>query len=42
MELAGTMSGEPLYAACGYQAIERFVDDRGGVGVPLVRMGKAV
>ena len=42
VELAGTMSGEPLYAACGYQAIERFVDDRGGVGVPLVRMGKAV
>ena len=42
VELAGTMSGEPLYTACGYQAIERFVDDRGGVGVPLVRMGKAV
>ncbi len=36
------MSGEPLYAACGYQPIERFEDDRGGAAVPLVRMGKAL
>ena len=42
VELAGTMSGEPLYRACGYQPIERFSDDRGGVAVPLVRMGKAL
>jgi GNAT superfamily N-acetyltransferase len=42
VELAGTMSGEPLYAACGYAPIERFEDDRGGVAVPLVRMGKSI
>ena len=42
VELAGSMSGEPLYRACGYQPIERFTDDRGGVAVPLVRMGKAL
>lgn len=40
-ELMGTMAGEPLYRACGYQPIERIesapVD---GVSVPLVRMGK--
>jgi len=42
VELAGTMSGQPLYAACGYQVIEPFEDDRGGVAVPLVRMGKAL
>jgi GNAT superfamily N-acetyltransferase len=40
MELAGTMAGEPLYRTCGYQPIERFTDERGGVAVPLVRMGK--
>jgi len=42
VELAGTLSGQPLYAACGYEAIERFEDDRGGVAVPLVRMGKSL
>jgi GNAT superfamily N-acetyltransferase len=40
VELAASMSGEPLYRACGYQPIERFNDDRGGAAVPLVRMGK--
>ena len=39
-ELTATMAGEPLYRACGYQEIERFLDDRGGAPVPLVRMGK--
>src|SRR5262245_18961885 len=39
-ELVATMAGEPLYRACGYQAIERFVDDRGGSAVPLARMSK--
>ena len=38
----GTMSGEPLYRACGYRPIERIQDPRGGVPVPLVRMGKAL
>jgi GNAT superfamily N-acetyltransferase len=42
VELAGTLSGEPLYASCGYVEIERFEDDRGGAPVPLVRMGKAI
>ncbi len=42
-ELAGTMAGEPLYAACGYRQIERFsAPTFGGVEVPLVRMGKAL
>ena len=40
MELMASMAGEPLYRACGYQARERVIDDRGGVGVPLVRMSK--
>jgi len=42
VELAGTLSGQPLYAACGYKAFEQFEDDRGGVAVPLVRMGKSL
>ncbi len=42
VELAGTLSGQPLYKACGYEPIEAFEDARGGVAVPLVRMGKAL
>ena len=42
VELVATMGGEPLYLANGYREIERFEDDRGGVPVPLVRMGKAL
>ncbi len=43
-ELAGTLSGEPLYAACGYQVIERFIAPQtlDGIQVPLVRMGKTL
>ncbi len=41
-ELAGTLSGQPLYEACGYAVLDRFEDDRGGVAVPLLRMGKAL
>lgn len=37
-QLVATLAGEPLYAAVGYRVIERFIDDRGGVGVPLIRM----
>jgi len=37
-----TLAGEPLYRACGYAPIEHLADDRGGVPVPLVRMGKAL
>ena len=39
-ELVATLSGEALYAACGYVAIERFSDARGGAAVPLLRMAK--
>ena len=39
-ELVATLAGEPLCTACGYLPIERFVDERGGTGVPLRRMGK--
>ncbi len=39
-ELAATLSGLPLYRSCGYIDIERISDTRGGVAVPLIRMGK--
>ncbi len=42
VQLAGTLSGEPLYRACGYHVIERIVDERAGVPVPLAIMGKAL
>jgi GNAT superfamily N-acetyltransferase len=41
-ELMATMAGEPLYRACGFQAIERIEDDRGGAAVPLLRMSKVL
>jgi GNAT superfamily N-acetyltransferase len=41
-ELMATMAGEPLYRACGYQPVERVVDDRGGAGVPLLKMAKTI
>jgi len=40
VELMATKSGEPLYLACGYKAIEHILDDRGGAPVPLIRMRK--
>lgn len=40
VELVATLSGEPLYRACGYLPLETFADDRGGTAVPLIRMGK--
>jgi GNAT superfamily N-acetyltransferase len=43
VELAGTMSGVPLYRACGYRDIQAFeADTRAGVRIPLIRMGKAI
>lgn len=39
-ELMATLAGEPLYRACGYSAVERLTDDRGGTAVPLLRMTK--
>ena len=40
VELMATLSGEPLYRACGYREIERKPADVGGVKVPLILMGK--
>ena len=42
VELAATLSGQPLYEAAGYTPIRTFADDRGGVPVPLILMGKAI
>ncbi len=43
VELAATMAGVPLYAACGYRALEDFeADTPTGVRVPLKRMGKTL
>ena len=40
-ELMATLSGEPLYRACGYTPIERVAPPGpDGVTVPLIRMGK--
>jgi GNAT superfamily N-acetyltransferase len=41
-ELAATLAGVPLYEVCGYEAVERFDEPRGGVPVPLVRMAKTL
>ena len=40
MELMATLSGEPLYRACGFQETERVRDARGGAAVPLLKMRK--
>ncbi len=43
VELMATLSGEPLYLACGYLPIQRTIAAAaGGVEVPGVRMGKAI
>ena len=42
VELMATMSGEPLYRACGYEPGEGVLDERGGVAVPLLRMSKSL
>ena len=43
VELMATMSGEPLYRACGYHDIQRIIAaSKDGVDVPGVRMGKAL
>lgn len=41
-ELMATLSGEPLYLACGYLPVERVEDARGGAAVPLIKMRKAL
>jgi N-acetylglutamate synthase-like GNAT family acetyltransferase len=42
LELMATLAGEPLYAADGFQAIERVEDPAAGTPVPLVRMRREV
>lgn len=42
VELMATLAGEPLYAACGYQEIERTTTNVDGLDVPVVRMGKSL
>jgi GNAT superfamily N-acetyltransferase len=39
-ELMATLSGEPLYIASGYRAVERIETLIAGVSVPLIRMHK--
>lgn len=40
-EMMATLSGEPLYRACGYTPIEHVAaPGPDGVTVPLIRMGK--
>jgi GNAT superfamily N-acetyltransferase len=41
-ELMATLSGQPLYLACGYSPVEAVSDSRGGTAVPLMRMRKAL
>lgn len=42
VELMATLSGEPLYRACGYLPVEPISDARGGAPVPLLRMRKSL
>jgi GNAT superfamily N-acetyltransferase len=43
VELMATLSGEPLYLACGYHPIQAIIAaSKDGVDVPGVRMGKAL
>lgn len=44
VELMATLSGEPLYRACGYEEIERvsLIPPNAAVAVPLIRMGKSL
>lgn len=42
LELVSTLPGEPLYAACGFGALERFDLHLTGVDVPVVRMHRSL
>jgi GNAT superfamily N-acetyltransferase len=42
LQLASTLSGEPLYTAYGFRATEHVVDASGGAPVPLIRMERPV
>jgi GNAT superfamily N-acetyltransferase len=41
-ELMATLSGEPLYVACGYSPVERVAAGQGDAVVPLIRMRRAL
>lgn len=40
LEMAATMSGKPLYLACGYEIESEWFDENGPVPVPLATMWK--
>jgi GNAT superfamily N-acetyltransferase len=43
LELVSTLPGEPLYAACGFQVLERYdLHLPGPVDVPVSRMGRGI
>jgi GNAT superfamily N-acetyltransferase len=42
VQLMATLSGAALYRTVGYVAVEEIVDTVDGVGVPLIRMEKAL
>ncbi|MEP7209595.1 MAG: GNAT family N-acetyltransferase [Alphaproteobacteria bacterium] len=43
VQLATTLSGEPLYRACGYEVVEPFTSPTSvGIDIPLLRMEKAI
>ena len=42
LELMASLSGRPLYEACGFESVEETEDAAGGVPVPLVRMQKSM
>ena len=42
LELASTLSGEPLYTAYGFRPLERLEDATGGAPVPVIRMEKPI
>lgn len=41
-ELMATLSGEPLYRAAGFEAVEHVTEPAGGTPVPLVKMRKSL
>lgn len=41
VEIVATLPGEALYAACGYEVLERYeIPMAGGLSLPVVRMGR--
>jgi GNAT superfamily N-acetyltransferase len=40
VELMATLSGQPLYIACGYECVEKIKAVANGITVPLIRMRK--